>query len=46
MEENIQIERTEDGGFIIKLLAEDGSVLAEGQGESQETALEDAKSKL
>ena len=46
MEENLVIERTEDGGFIIKILAEDGSVLAEGQGESQEAAMEDAKSKL
>lgn len=46
MEENFQLERTEDGGFIIKILAEDGSVLAEGKGESQEAAIEDAKSKL
>jgi hypothetical protein len=39
-------ERTEDGLFLIKLLAEDGTTLAEGQGETQEEAIEDAKSKL
>ncbi len=39
-------ERTEDGAFIVKLVAEDGTVLAEGQGETEEAATEDAKSKL
>lgn len=41
-----QPERTEEGAFIIKLLAEDGTILAEGQGETEEAATEDAKSKL
>jgi len=39
-------ERNEDGAFLIKLLAEDGTILAEGQGETEEDAIEDAKSKL
>lgn len=39
-------ERTEDGLFLIKLLADDGQVLAEGTGETEESAIEDAKSKL
>jgi len=38
--------RTEDGAFLITLNAEDGSVLAEGVGESLEAAIENAKSKL
>jgi predicted RNase H-like HicB family nuclease len=40
------IERTEDGGFIVQLKNEDGDVLAEGQGDTYESALEDANSKL
>ena len=40
------IERTEDGAFLVKLTSEDGSVVAEGQGETYESALEDAQSKL
>lgn len=39
-------ERTEDGAFLIKLIAEDGTILAEGQGETEEAAIEDAKTKL
>lgn len=39
-------ERTEDGLFLIQLLAEDGTVLAEGKGETEDSAVEDAKSKL
>jgi len=41
-----QIERTEDGGFIVKLTTEDGTVVAEGTGDSHEAALADAQSKL
>ena len=40
------IERTEDGAFLVKLTSEDGSVVAEGQGETYESALEDAQSQL
>jgi hypothetical protein len=39
-------ERNEDGGFVVKLTAEDGTVLAEGVGDSLDAAIEDAKSKL
>jgi hypothetical protein len=39
-------ERTEEGGFVVKLTAEDGTLLAEGVGDSLEAAVEDAKSKL
>jgi len=38
--------RTEDGGFLVTLNAEDGTVLAEGEGASLEEAVENAKSKL
>lgn len=40
------IERTEDGAFIVKLTTEDGTVVAEGEGESYEVALEAAKAQL
>lgn len=40
------IERTEDGAFLVKLTSEDGSVVAEGKGETYEAALEDAQSQL
>jgi predicted RNase H-like HicB family nuclease len=40
------VERTEDGAFIVKLTSEDGSLLAEGEGETYELALEEAQSKL
>lgn len=40
------IERTEDGGFIVQLLNEDGELVAQGQGESYEDALQDAQSKI
>lgn len=40
------VERTEDGGYILQLKSEDGTIVAEGQGETYESALEDAKSKL
>lgn len=39
-------ERTEDGLFVIKLLLEDGTVLAEGKGETQEDATENAKNSI
>lgn len=38
--------RGEDGSFIVTLTLEDGTVLAQGVGATQEEALEDAKSKL
>lgn len=38
--------RGEDGSFIITLIDEEGNVLVEGVGESEEAAIEDAKSKL
>lgn len=38
--------RTEDGAFVITLTTEDGTVLAEGVGESLEAAIEAAKAKL
>lgn len=40
------IERTEDGGFIVQLLDEDGALVAEGQGASYEEAQQDAQSKI
>lgn len=40
------IERTEDGGFVIELRNENGDLLAVGNGDSYESAIEDAKSKL
>jgi predicted RNase H-like HicB family nuclease len=40
------IERTEDGAFIVKLVAEDGSVIAEAQADSYEEALETAQAKI
>ncbi len=39
-------QRKEDGTFLISLLSEEGTVLAEGEGATQEEAEEDAKSKL
>lgn len=39
-------QRKEDGTFLVSLLSEDGTVLAEGEGTSQEEAEADAKSKL
>lgn len=40
------VERTEDGAFIVKLTSEDGSLVAEGQGDTYEAALQEAQSKL
>jgi hypothetical protein len=40
------IERTEDGGFVVELRNENGDLLAVGNGDSYESAIEDAKSKL
>ncbi len=40
------IERTEDGGFVVKFTNEDGSVAAEGKGQTYESAFEDAQSQL
>jgi|GWRWMinimDraft_9_1066018.scaffolds.fasta_scaffold53276_1 predicted RNase H-like HicB family nuclease len=42
----ITTERTEDGAFIVKLATEDGALVAEGQGATYESALEDAHSQL
>ena len=39
-------QRTEDGAFVVQLKADDGTVLAEGVGETLESAIEEAKSKL
>ena len=40
------IERTEEGGFVVELRNENGDLLAVGNGDSYESAIEDAKSKL
>ena len=39
-------QRKEDGTFLISLLSEDGTVLDEGEGATQQEAEADAKSKL
>lgn len=41
-----EIERGEDGSFIVTLANEDGVAVAKGEGATQEEAVEDAKSKL
>lgn len=40
------IERDEDGAFIVTLATEDGTEVAKGQGATEEEAVADAKSKL
>lgn len=42
----LEPQRGEDGSFIVSLGLEDGTILSEGVGETYESALEDAKSKL
>lgn len=41
-----ELERGEDGSFIVTLADENGDVVAKGEGATQEEAVEDAKSKL